>query len=109
MADDGLSGEEMSLAEKPFCLAVPLSVFGAMAVAMRRAYFVGSWFLASGVLLCLANDIRLHTHGQPYQWALTIRSSRPRIVATCNSASKLIAVIGPPLRQFHRHRCPRNP
>ncbi|UNK50649.1 hypothetical protein MNR01_06490 [Lysobacter sp. S4-A87] len=44
MADGGLSGDEMSLAEKAFCLAVPLSVFGAMAVAMRRAYLAGSWF-----------------------------------------------------------------
>ena len=44
MADGGLSGSEMSLAEKLFCLAVPLSVFAAMFVAMRRAYRAGSWF-----------------------------------------------------------------
>ncbi len=50
MADGGLSGDEMSLAEKAFCLAVPLSVFAAMAVALRRAYLAGSWFW---FLVCL--------------------------------------------------------
>lgn len=44
MADGGLSGNEMSLAEKLFSLAIPLSVFAALFVAMRRAYYAGSWF-----------------------------------------------------------------
>lgn len=44
MAGGGLSGDEMALAEKTLCLAVPLSVFAAMFVAMRRAYRSGSWF-----------------------------------------------------------------
>ena len=48
MADGGLSGDEMYLAEKALCLVVPLSVLAAMFVAMRRAYLAGSWlwFLA---------------------------------------------------------------
>ncbi|MGH8025702.1 MAG: hypothetical protein ACREO0_03145 [Pseudoxanthomonas sp.] len=44
MADGGLSGDEMNLAEKALCLTVPFSVIAAMFVAMRRAYRVGSWF-----------------------------------------------------------------
>lgn len=50
MADGGLSGDEMNLAEKAFCLTVPLSVFAAMAVALRRAYLDGSWFWFLGCL-----------------------------------------------------------
>lgn len=50
MADGGLSGEEMSWAEKLFSLAVPVSIFAAMFVAMRRAYYAGSWFW---LLVCL--------------------------------------------------------
>lgn len=50
MADGGLNGEEMNLAEKVFVLLVPLSVFCAMFIGMRRAYRAGSkvWFF-----LCL--------------------------------------------------------
>ena len=50
MADGGLDGEEMNLAEKAFVLLVPLSIFFAMFIGMRRAYRAGSklWFF-----LCL--------------------------------------------------------
>jgi hypothetical protein len=40
MADGGLSGDEMKLAENALCLAVPFTVFA----AMRRAFRAGSWF-----------------------------------------------------------------
>jgi hypothetical protein len=50
MADGGISGDEMSWAEKLFSLAVPLSLFAAMFVAVRRAYYAGSWFW---LLACL--------------------------------------------------------
>ena len=50
MADGSLSGEEMSLVEKLLVLSVPISVFSAMLIGMRRAYRAGSksWFF-----LCL--------------------------------------------------------
>ena len=44
MADGMLVGDEMNLFEKAFCLAIPLSVFATMAVAMWRAYVSRSWF-----------------------------------------------------------------
>lgn len=50
MADGGLSGDEMNLAEKALSLAIPLSVFAAMFVAMRRACRAGSWLW---LLACL--------------------------------------------------------
>ncbi len=50
MADGGLSGDEMSWAEKVFVLIVPLSTFATMFVAARRAYWNGSWFW---LLACL--------------------------------------------------------
>ena len=43
MADGGLSGDEMHLGEKALALAVPLSVFASMFIAMRRAARAGSW------------------------------------------------------------------
>lgn len=50
MADGGLSGDEMHLAEKALALAVPLSVFASIFVAMRRAARDGSWFWFFGCL-----------------------------------------------------------
>lgn len=50
MADGGLSGDEMSWAEKVFVLIVPLSTFATMFIAVRRAYCNGSWFWS---LACL--------------------------------------------------------
>jgi hypothetical protein len=46
MADGGLNGNELTSGEVLFSLLVPFSVFAAMFVAMRRAYFAGSklWF-----------------------------------------------------------------
>ena len=50
MADGGLSGDEMSWAEKVFVLIVPLSTLATMCIAVRRAYWNGSWFWS---LACL--------------------------------------------------------
>lgn len=50
MADGGLVGSEMYLGEKLLCIAGALSVIAALVVALRRAYFAGSWFW---LLICL--------------------------------------------------------
>jgi hypothetical protein len=48
MVDGGLNGNELTSGETIFTLLVPLSVFAAIFVAMRRAYYAGSkfWFFA---------------------------------------------------------------